>query len=206
MNSFSIWFFLFYISRKVFWLVLTVWSCLILVVPLMGVDGFYLKFILNMHNLQFSVGVLCALYYHKTYKGIQEIKPAPFIISGLAMVVVIAMFGTIVGEYAKLLNGLLFGMVILSLIGMERSGVLSSVFRSKMLLFLGAASYSIYLIHDPFLSVLNRVGASLASVYQINIEFIFIGAVITSVLAGAIYYKLWEKPVLALTRNWINRG
>ncbi|OJH06712.1 MAG: hypothetical protein AOY29_05950 [Alcanivorax borkumensis] len=198
---------LFFISRKAFWIVLAVWSGLILVAPLSGVDGFYAKFILNMHNLQFSVGVLCALYYHqKTDKGRSEIKPGFFILGSLVMAMLIATLGDVVGVYAKLLNGLLFGMVILSLISMEISGVLSSVFRSKILLFLGAASYSIYLIHNPFLSFLNRVGAPLANVYQVNVELIFIGAVIASILAGAIYYKLWEKPVLALSRKWIKKG
>lgn len=160
-----------------------------------------------MHNLQFAVGVLCALYYHKkTDYGWLDIKPGFFILGGLVIVVVIAMLGAVIGEYAKLLTGLLFGMVILSLISMEINGMLSPVFRSRILLFLGAASYSIYLIHNPFLSFLNRLGAPLANVYQVNVEFIFIGAVIISVLAGTIYYKLWEKPVLVLSRKWINKG
>ena len=198
---------LFFISRKAFWIALAVWSGLILVAPLGGVDGFYAKFIFNMHNIQFSVGVLCALYYHqKTDNGRSEIKPGFFILGSLVIAMLIVTLGYVVGEYAKLLNGLMFGMVILSLISMEMSGVLSSVFRSKILLFLGAASYSIYLIHNPFLSVLNRLGAPLADEYQVSAEFIFIGAVITSVLAGALYYKLWEKPVLALSRKWIKKG
>lgn len=197
---------IFFISRKAFWVALAVWSGLILVAPLSGVEGFYAKFILNMHNLQFSVGVLCALYYHKADKGRSEIKPGFFILGSLVMAMLIVTLGYVVGEYAKILNGLLFGMVILSLISLEMCGVLSAVFRSKILLFLGGASYSIYLIHDPFLSVLNRLGALLANDYQVSAEFIFIGAVITSILAGALYYKLWEKPILALSRKWINKG
>lgn len=75
-------------------------------------------------------------------------------------------------------------------------------FKSKIFLFLGAASYSIYLIHNPALSVLNRVAGRINAAYPgIPAEILFLFATATATTAGIAYYILWEKPILKLSKK-----
>lgn len=76
----------------------------------------------------------------------------------------------------------------------ERAGVFSV---PHWLVFGGAASYAIYLIHNPLLSLTSRLFA------MIGVGWV--GALIASagmcVVAGAVYYVMWERPVMRLARK-----
>ncbi len=67
----------------------------------------------------------------------------------------------------------------------------------RWLVFGGAASYAIYLIHNPLLSLTSRV--------FVFIGVGWVGALIASavicVLAGVAYYAMWERPVMRLARS-----
>jgi peptidoglycan/LPS O-acetylase OafA/YrhL len=65
------------------------------------------------------------------------------------------------------------------------------------LVFGGAASYAIYLTHNPLLSVASRGFASLGLDW---LGAIVAGAAVCT-LFGVIYHLLWEKPVMRLARR-----
>lgn len=67
----------------------------------------------------------------------------------------------------------------------------------RWLVFGGAASYAIYLIHNPLLSLTSRVFA------LIGVGWVgaLIASAIICVLAGAVYYVMWERPVMRLARK-----
>lgn len=76
----------------------------------------------------------------------------------------------------------------------ERAGTFSV---PQWLVFGGAASYAIYLIHNPLLSLTSRLFAM--------VGLAWFGALIASavicVLAGVVYYVVWERPVMQLART-----
>lgn len=76
----------------------------------------------------------------------------------------------------------------------ERSGAFSV---PRWMVFGGAASYAIYLIHNPLLSLTSRLFA------LINADWItaLAASVVTCLLAGVVYYVIWERPILRLVRS-----
>lgn len=66
-----------------------------------------------------------------------------------------------------------------------------------LLMLLGNASYSIYLIHNPLLSITQRLAGRL----ELDWLLALMGGVVVSILAGLIYYKLIERPALRFFHN-----
>lgn len=194
-------FLVFFISKKLFWVAIMLWSAVILVAPLLTIEEFYFKFLFNMHNIQFTLGVVAALFYHRLMAVGEATWRSPVIGSLTLMLLLIASFDIAGHGYSKLITGLFFALAILLLIALEKGGLLGALFNSRFLLFLGASSYSIYLIHGPVISVMNRLGASLNRESVITPELIFVGVAIASVTAGVVYYKIWEKPVLKFSKK-----
>jgi exopolysaccharide production protein ExoZ len=64
---------------------------------------------------------------------------------------------------------------------------------------LGDASYSIYLVHNPLLSVTSRLAGRL---YLLTSWwFGMVVGVVVSVVIGVLYYKTIEKPLIRLFRK-----
>jgi peptidoglycan/LPS O-acetylase OafA/YrhL len=71
----------------------------------------------------------------------------------------------------------------------------------RVAIFLGAASYSVYLVHLPFLSILVRLeGHRLPPVAAAA------AAILACVIAGCVYMLVVERPLLAASRAWFGRG
>jgi len=67
----------------------------------------------------------------------------------------------------------------------------------RWLVFGGAASYAIYLVHNPLLSVLSR----LMSQYDIGWALPLVLSTLISAVAGALWYLAWEKPIMKLVKS-----
>ena len=65
-----------------------------------------------------------------------------------------------------------------------------------LMLALGNASYSIYLVHNPLLSLTQR----LAGKFELNWVFGLLLGMCISVLCGYLYFQLVERPVLRFIR------
>ena len=65
-----------------------------------------------------------------------------------------------------------------------------------LLLALGNASYSVYLLHSPLLSMTQRVAGKLAMGWPLGL----LAGVVVSVGCGYLYYLAVERPVLRAAR------
>ncbi len=109
--------------------------------------------------------------------------------------------------FSVLLLTLPFGMILLGASLAERR----SGWRAPRWLFLaGAASYSIYLVHSPVISVVAQLNHRLAGVTGVLPDIaLFIFAAGASTLAGVIAHLLIEKPMLhGIHRlgRWVSSG
>jgi len=86
----------------------------------------------------------------------------------------------------------------LGVMELERSGELVV---SKTLIFLGDASYSIYLVHQPALSVMAKLGYPLWLRMKVPLIVPFMVMVIGSVGLGVLVHLFLERPLLTLVRR-----
>lgn len=101
-------------------------------------------------------------------------------------------------------RALLWGIPAVSIVAgaliLERAGVTWTV---PVFMVLGAASYSIYLFHEPVLEMVFRALSSSAADPGILIKIVIGGIAVTAAtLAGVAAHYLIEKPVTALVRSW----
>jgi exopolysaccharide production protein ExoZ len=162
---------------------MTLWALAICLVALTGIDvPRPAQFIFSLINLEFVMGVLAA---HALISR-TRIPYLPF----LAITPIAAFFALgIPREYS-----VLFGLGIAGLIlWMARAEMAGRFTVHWAFVFLGAASYSIYLIHNPLLSITSRM----VSGWTLTLLF----GVIASLLAGCAYYLIWEKRAQQIFRS-----
>ncbi|PIP91660.1 MAG: hypothetical protein COW01_01655 [Bdellovibrionales bacterium CG12_big_fil_rev_8_21_14_0_65_38_15] len=157
------------------------------------------KFLFSPFNLEFLAGCLIAsLVLNKTKFLFGKIL---FVFSFVAYFVV----GYFEAEFSHyfhkshsiVIYGPLFFAMLFGVIMWERA---SQFEIPKWMIELGDASYSIYLVHFPLMSLLSRILISyklFESLPLLNIVFI----TVFSVIAGWVFYRLVEKPILIYLRN-----
>lgn len=151
------------------------WTLTICLIALIDVDvPRPAQFFFSLINLEFGMGVLAA---HVLILGIR-IPYLPFLI--VAPITVFIFLGAH-REYSVLFGTGLAGF-ILWISQAEAAGRLTV---PRSLVFLGAASYSIYLIHNPLLSITSRI----VSGWALTLVF----GIVTSLIAGVAYYLIWDK-------------
>lgn len=200
-----------YIRKRLLLAFSLVWSILILLYPLIQQKYFLADFLLDMHNIQFLLGMVLAYFFYNHEQVISNItknKLLPSIMLALSITSLSyilfnkAILSSFLNEYYVLVVGVGFFILIMSMLLAEGALMWVKLFNSKSLLFLGAASYSIYLFHNPALSILNRFAAKVISIYPaLNSELIFISISALATLGGIFYYLLWEKPILSQMRK-----
>jgi exopolysaccharide production protein ExoZ len=65
---------------------------------------------------------------------------------------------------------------------------------------LGAASYAIYLVHNPALSVASRVFSRIDGLAP-GLQYALVAAV--ALAAGLAYYLVYERHALRVVRGWL---
>ena len=93
----------------------------------------------------------------------------------------------VVGE--RILFGLAMAFLVVGLVRAESSGRLRT---PQLLSFLGAASYSIYLVHNPLCALAARLFDSWL--------LAFVSALLVGTIGGVAYHLLIEVPLLRLLR------
>jgi exopolysaccharide production protein ExoZ len=207
-------FMIFYIRKKLLLVFSLIWSICILIYPLLQQASFFGDFLLNMHNIQFLLGMVLG-YFIYNYKSIvdtvtkNKVLPTVMLVFSATYlsyaIINRATLSVYLNEYYVLLIGVGFLILIMSMLMAEEASMWIRVFNSKVLLFLGSASYSIYLFHNPALSILNRLVAKVINIYPLlNAELIFIVVSALATIGGIGYYVLWEKPILGKIKKNIN--
>jgi hypothetical protein len=95
--------------------------------------------------------------------------------------------------------GVAMAIVIAGLVRIEISGYIVA---PRLLFFLGNASYAIYLIHGPVISITSGILASFALPWLANMT---LGAAI-GLGSGVLYHLLFEKPALWYVNRWRAKG
>ena len=98
----------------------------------------------------------------------------------------------------RLCFGFFSGVIILGLVRAESSGQ----FRMKVsaLALLGDASYSLYLIHFPLISILCKIMVSIGLVGTLGALIAFPAVLIACILAALAFYVTIERPMLRWLR------
>lgn len=203
---FYILFSVFFIQRTLLIAVLTAWCSAIIIYQFMAGGHYLLNFFFTAHNLQFLLGLGVAYLYTK-----ERAHTRATLCAGLLMICGFAVYSYI-GGTAQLLESELvtrlalgsgFALIVWGLCGLDD---LYKPEYPKILLLMGAASYSIYLVHLPVLSVFNRIAAYVVEKAPLANELLFSAVVLMSLIAGVVYYFICEKPMLEhMKKIWTSK-
>ena len=188
---------LFFISNRLFLIFVTGWVLAICACLWLAKGGGFSPFLARMLspvNLEFVFGMGVAYLA----RGIANRFAMAFLFLGFSVFVVL-LFWTFAAEH-RILFGLPFAALVLGAVLLERQGRLAL---PRWMVLLGDASYSIYLIHNPLISLTSRLVARLPGLASWGIGM-FVG-VVSSLVAGVLYHLLMEKPLIRLFRQPFNR-
>lgn len=150
-----------------------------------------------MLNIEFMFGVLAAWMV----RGLAtRIAPGWWMLAGTTLA--LSMLASITTEnlpFMRLAFAFGLALIVVGFALLERN---TSLAWPAILLLIGNASYSIYLIHNPLLSVTQRIAGRLELGWLDGMIF----GVVLSVLAGLAYYRLIERPALGFFRHRMKRA
>ena len=170
------------------WIGLAIWAVSIVAGNLFGLaDWPLLRVALAPINVEFIAGIAAAALYLSS-------RAVPALGSWTLTAIFLVLFILVGGDRDE---SWLVGFSIASLLPwicrVERAGTISV---TGWLIFGGAVSYAIYLVHNPLLSVLSRLMAHTG----LGWELALILSTVISVAAGAFWYLVWERPVMRLVK------
>jgi peptidoglycan/LPS O-acetylase OafA/YrhL len=188
-------FLIFFISGRLFATMIAVWSCVLLKQALAQevFSSAFLNVLLSPINIEFVFGLLCAL-------GFRHMRPQQGIVAmvaGLAICVIYFLrFASAEGS-ARIIFGLGAALVILGL------SLNDKMFHSKIGARLGDASYALYLIHNPLISLTSRLATHAPPLNHWFTSLLF--SVVCSVTCSFVYHRYFERPALKKVRSILLR-
>ncbi|MFP7755029.1 acyltransferase family protein [Thermodesulfobacteriota bacterium B35] len=198
---FYIFFSLYYLGRDLFLLSMGAWGLLLVV--MIGQDGemFLTRFLLNIHNIHFLLGMAVACITARTSRWYRSA-----LVTGLLLLAayITAVYCHVNQELLvnhsveHLLLGVMFACVVYGLVGWERERGMNG---TALWMLLGSASYSIYLVHYPLVSLLNRIAGWYYDGSVVRARLFYILIVLFCLAAGVLYYGIYEKKVLLYLRR-----
>jgi exopolysaccharide production protein ExoZ len=195
---FYILFMTWFVSRRLFWIVLVVWVAAIIFAQVTGPATGWLRYPLSLLNIEFMIGVVVATVYRQDGIG-QKAGLMIFIGAILTSVMLLLIYGGHVGSGSRLALALGFGVLILGLAVLERQ---QQIAYPALFLALGNASYSLYLVHNPLLSVTQRIAGKLGMGWPVGL----VTGIAVSIGCGYLYYLSVERPLLRLARWRVKRS
>ncbi len=177
-----------------FWVGLAAWAGAIVAAQWLGGADGWRRYPLSVLNIEFMFGVLAAVLYRR---GALQHGARTLVAAGalLSCGVLVLMHQQLAPSQARLLLALALAALVLGLAHREHQHPAAW---PALLLALGNASYSIYLIHNPLLSLTQRAAGKLDMPWP---AALIAGAVI-AVLCGWVYHVWVEKPLLQGARRW----
>lgn len=149
-----------------------------------------LSFFLAPINLEFLFGML-AVHVAMRSEG------STMLFVGLSIVSLAAFLGLGAERNVSVLFGLAIAFALVPLVRANAAGKITV---ARWLMYFGGASYSLYLIHLPVISVTLRIAAKipLLDTWFAALPF----SILCALIAGAIYYIVIERPALSWMRGW----
>lgn len=183
-----------FLATNVVWKGMAIWMTVITVAWIAGINsGLPMVLFLGQINLEFMMGMLLA---HRLITHPNDAS-LPYLI-GAALA-----FGAFLALGAPRELSVLFGFAIACLLGpLVGSELRGTLHVPRWMVALGDASYALYLIHNPLLSVTSRIAAQVSD----NWALCFCVGVTAPVLASMAYYRFYERPTLDfLTRRLLGK-
>jgi exopolysaccharide production protein ExoZ len=185
------------VSRRWGIAVWSVWLAAVIAGAFGVLTAFPWTFLGSLYHLQFLAGVLVALALPR----ITVRAPRSIAACGVALFLTTGMIEVYLRplSMAEHVLGYTTGSVLImvGVIGAERAGLLHA---PRWLIFLGDASYSIYLVHFPALSVLAKLVQKLRLDGWVSSPVLFCLLTATSVVVGCAFHLAVERPLLNLFR------
>jgi len=159
--------------------------------------SFSLSFLLNLHHLEFFLGMLIGFFIRSGWKmkyswTVFYIAVASLLLTGIINT------GNTNSDLFTLIYAIISGVIILCLASSELTG---RIYIPDWMTFLGAASYSTYLVHYLALSVLAKLTMLGGIESLLPLWMIFTLLVLMAVIAGSCFHLLVEKPLLLSLRK-----
>ncbi len=193
---FYVFFSLFFLTRYFRHLTLA-WALAIGFHHLTPGGGWLIDFVLSPHNLLFLAGIGIA----SKQDWIKEH------LSGRALFS-LGIGGAVIGLITALMRveeiypTLFFGASALFLVMASATGGIEPLFaRQRLLVFLGAASYAIYLIHFPLMIALSKVLAAVDQSGALPLVLVIAFLFASGIGAGVVLHLWVEKPLLAASKR-----
>lgn len=171
-------------------------------------ENFLLAFVFDAHNLEFVLGCLAAYMISK-----YQFKFSTSVIYASLAMLLLSVVNTKYGEYdvsgvsSLIAYGIPFTLLIIGSTYLEMSKIVKV---PLLLIYLGDASYSIYLTHGFFLNSVSKVFSKLSEKFQ-ALDLIrtnsFYGNLIAflmiliAVALGCIVHSYFEKPLITNLRQ-----
>lgn len=185
-------FLLFFISLRLFLIGLATWAMLIVASTVFTQPHGWLIYPLSPINIEFMFGVAAALI---TGTHSPRIQPWGWVGAGLVLA---ALTLTLMAMYQSPWLRVLFALGLASIVmGVACLEHRTPIAWPAVFLLIGNASYSIYLVHNPLLSAIQRLAARLGLHWQAAL----LAGFLASILAGLAYYLTIERPALRFARN-----
>jgi exopolysaccharide production protein ExoZ len=162
----------------------------------------FVGFILSPYNLEFALGCLAALLIWKTKKTLEPIKGPLLLSIGILLFSLASLFHPVytVDPINRLLYGIPSFLIVFSSSLIELASPVSIPW---LLLYLGDASYSIYLTNEIFIRVLIDI-VTVCKVKTIVGSSLTLTIVVSlTILLGCLFYSFVERPVLKLSRTYL---
>lgn len=182
----------FFVSRRLFVAGMAVWSVCNLASLTREVHGWH-AYVLSPLNLEFVLGMLAAAAVRRGIaKGVSPglLVSAGLVLAGLALLL------TDDGSQGAVRVMFAFGVAVM-VWGAAIMDQQNDIRYPRLLLYLGGASYAIYLVHNPLMSLSQR-GLARLSLGWWPSYFVGVGL---SILAGVVYYRFVENPLRLRIRD-----
>lgn len=190
-------FLLFYVSRRFLFAGLVVWAVLILLANHGAEPSGWMRYPFSLLNIEFMFGVAAAwLVKSHALRWGQWFAAIGAAICCLAFGV---MSKSGIAPVLHLLLAFGLALVIMGFAVLEKMAPFKW---PALLLVLGNASYSIYLIHNPFLSLTQRFAGQAGFGWLSAMLF----GVVLSVFVGWLYYLIVERPALRFFKTTASKG
>lgn len=186
----------YYISNRAFQLITVVWCILIIVSSIILKEAYHLPLfskLVSPINLDFIVGMGTAYLANRFQFDRHAVALVNF---GILSLICIATSS--LGDESRILFVIPFSALVLGSVALDKQH--DCVLKNTMV-YLGDASYSIYLIHNPLLSITSRSigGVSFLRVWWFDVLVGILG----SIAIGMLYHYTIEKPSTVALRKLI---
>lgn len=166
----------------------------------------FAKFLMGPYEIEFAFGIGCMqIVRHFPVTN----YPRLILGAGSFLFFALALYTTYVHDFvpvtyvSTISYGLASSVVLVGAVYCERAGYVAIPWLAS---FVSGASYSIYLVHYPLISLLSKllVRFGLARPELVNVGFV--GLSITSIAAGCLYHVAVERQLTAVARNLLQRA